>query len=172
MTLAGRGSYDRNSSGPEDEINTMASWHQFVAADPETASVGAVLLEQHGLAYLATVRRDGAPRVHPVSPFIIDGRLIIATPAASPKARDLLRDGRYVLHCLPGTDDAEFRIRGTARPLPPGPDRETIIARGPHFARDEDHIFEYDIEEAASAYWVNCGQPDTYPVRRRWVANS
>ena len=147
----------------------MASWGVFAAAASEIAAVGARLLEEHHLAYLATVRRDGAPRVHPVSPFIIDGRLVVATPASSPKAGDQRRDGRYAMHCLPGKDDAEFRIRGRVRLLPTGPDRDLLIERGPHYAHDEDCIFEYDIEEAASAYWVNCGQPGTYPVRSRWT---
>ena len=92
----------------------MASWSVFAAAAPEIAAVGAGLLEEHHLAYLATVRRDGAPRVHPVSPFIVDGRLFVATPPSSPKAADQQRDGRYAMHCLPGKDDAEFRIRGRA----------------------------------------------------------
>lgn len=148
----------------------MATWGEFLDADPETASVGAALLKQHGLAYLATVRADGSPRVHPVCPFIVDGRLFVATPTKSPKAQDLIRDGRYVLHCLPGNDDAEFRLRGRARLLPDGTDREGVIERGPHYARTEDYIFEYDVDEAASAYWEKVGQPGTYPVRRRWVA--
>lgn len=157
----------------------MASWSAFAAAAPEVAAVGAGLLEEHHLAYLATVRppgqdlyglrRDGAPRVHPVSPFFVDGRLFVATPPSSPKAGDQHRDGRYAMHCLPGQDDAEFRIRGRSRLLPPGPDRDAVIERGPHYARDEDCIFEYDIEEAASAYWVNVGQPGTYAVRSRWA---
>ncbi len=147
----------------------MASWSVFAAAAPEIAAVGAGLLEEHHLAYLATVRRDGAPRVHPVSPFIVDGRLFVATPPSSPKAADQQRDGRYAMHCLPGKDDAEFRIRGRARLLPAGSGRDAVIDRGPHYAREEDCIFEYDIDEAASAYWVNCGQPGTYPVRSRWT---
>ena len=32
----------------------------------------------------------------------------------------------------------------------------------------EELVFEYDIEQAATAYWENVGQPDTRPVRRSW----
>jgi hypothetical protein len=146
----------------------VATWAEFEAAAPEIARIGRALLEQHHLAYLATVRRDGSPRVHPVSPFIIDGHLIVSTPPASPKAADQMRDGRYMLHCLPGTDDAEFSIRGRARLLGDGRVRSLVLARGPHFVKEHDRIFEYDIEEAATASWVNVGKPGTYPVRRRW----
>jgi hypothetical protein len=34
----------------------------------------------------------------------------------------------------------------------------------------EDCLFDYDIEEANTAYWVNVGQPGTYPQRRKWTA--
>lgn len=155
---------------PQEEISSMVTWAEFEQADPETAGVGRGLLEQHQLAYLATVRADGAPRVHPVSPFIIDGRLFVATPQGSPKAQDQLRDGRYVIHMLPGKDDAEFRIRGRARAVTDDATRALVLAEGPHYVKEDDHIFEYDIEQAATAYWEKVGQPGTYPVRQSWRA--
>jgi general stress protein 26 len=149
----------------------MASWAQFAAAEPEMAALGEALLKQHQLAYLATVRRDGAPRVHPVSPQIIEGRLFIATPTTSPKAADQIRDGRYALHLLPGEDDAEFRIRGRARQLSDPAEIERICAAGPHYFEATGYLFEYDIEEAATARWVNVGRPGTYAERRSWRAS-
>jgi hypothetical protein len=148
----------------------MASWEQFAAAEPAMAELGRRLLSEHGLAYLATVRRDGAPRLHPVSPFLAAGMLIVMTPPSSPKAGDQLRDGRYAMHFLPGKDDDEFAIRGRVRAITEAAERARVRAEGPHFVSDDDHYFEYDIEEAATAYWVNVGQPDTYPVRSRWRA--
>lgn len=146
----------------------MATWGEFAEAEPEMAAVGLTQLEKFGLAYLATVRADGAPRVHPVCPFIIDGRLYVATPLSSPKARDQLRDPRCVLHMLPGQNDDEFRIRGRACPVIDEDARAAVRAEGPHFLKADDYYFEYDIEEAATAYWVNVGRPGTYPVRHAW----
>ncbi len=148
----------------------MAKWEDLLEAQPEIGAVGVALLEKHGMAYLATVRADGAPRVHPVCPFIVDGRLYVATPRTSPKARDQLRDPRVVLHLLPGENDDEFRIRGRARAITDDDARMAIRAAGPHFLKDDDYYFEYDIEEAATAYWEHVGQPGTYPVRRLWKA--
>jgi hypothetical protein len=148
----------------------MATWAEFEAAAPEMAMAGRALLEKHNLAYLATARRDGAPRVHPVCPFIIEGRLLVSTPQSSPKARDQQRDGRYMLHMLPGDNDDEFSVRGRVTLVT---DRAFKVraCEHAHYVRMEDFLFEYDIDEARTAYWVNVGQPGTYPVRRAWVAS-
>lgn len=162
----------------------MATWGEFAAADPEMAAHGLKLLQQFGdrntgLAYLATTRKDGSPRVHPVCPFIGEGRLFVATNHTSPKRLDLLRDGRYVIHMLPGKNDAEFLIRGRATFIPEGPDRELAVRAGAAAiqssgigvqVKPEEWVFEYDIEEAMSAYWEKVGQPGTYPVRKKWKA--
>ena len=75
----------------------MVSWQGFAAAAPELAELGRGLLTQFGvsLGFLATVRRDGAPRLHPVCPVISDERLFVLITPESPKRNDLLRDGRY-----------------------------------------------------------------------------
>ena len=82
----------------------MVTWKEFAAAEPDLAETGRSLLFQFkvGLAFLATVRRDGAPRLHPVSPRFASGRLFVAVEHGSPKRFDLRRTGRYALHALPG----------------------------------------------------------------------
>ena len=49
------------------------------------------------VAYLATIKKDGSPRLHPVTPFIGNGMLFVFTEPSSPKIGDLRRDGRYAL---------------------------------------------------------------------------
>lgn len=97
----------------------MASWLEFVAAEPRLAEAVRALLLQYGpgLAYLATVRADGGPRVHPVSPVITDDGLFCFV-VDSPKRRDLERDGRYALHSYPPEQsDDEAYLTGSARPV-------------------------------------------------------
>jgi hypothetical protein len=94
----------------------MASWSDFVAADPSLAAGVRALLQQYGpgMAYLATVRADGAPRVHPVSPVITDEGLYCFV-VDSPKRRDLDHDGRYALHSYPPEEnDDEAYLSGRA----------------------------------------------------------
>ena len=97
----------------------MASWSEFAAASPQLAAGIRALLQQYGpgMGYLATVRPDGGPRVHPVSPVIADGGLFCFV-VDSPKRRDLERDGRYALHAYPPEEtDDEAYISGRAAPV-------------------------------------------------------
>ena len=109
----------------------MATWADMATARPEMGSRARelFLIEQPdapgpaGLGYLATIRADGGPRVHPVSPAVLDGRLYVYVLLDSPKLGDLRRDGRYALHSWPkpfepdGFDDEEFYLTGRATPV-------------------------------------------------------
>jgi hypothetical protein len=61
--------------------------------------------------------------VHPICPVILDDGAYIGIIPTSPKRHDLDRDGRFVLHALPGPQDAEFSLRGTAR----GMSRDEVV---------------------------------------------
>lgn len=76
----------------------MATWEEFFSAAPELANFAEERLRVATVAYLATVRRDGGPRVHPVSPDVMDGHLLVFMEPTSPKGKDLRRDPRYSLH--------------------------------------------------------------------------
>jgi hypothetical protein len=108
----------------------MASWSDFASADPALAESIRATVHQYGagLGYLATIRADGGPRIHPVSPSIVGGRLHCCL-IESPKRRDLERDSRYALHAYPSDDsDDEVGLRGRAQ-LITDPDRIRHIAK-------------------------------------------
>ena len=73
----------------------MKRWCDFARESPALAEAGRALLYQHrvGLGYLATIRRDGGPRVHPICPVIADGGLYAFIGNRSPKPAES-RDGR------------------------------------------------------------------------------
>ena len=81
----------------------MKRWSEFAAERPDIAEAGSALIYQFrvGLGYLATVRKDGGQRVHPVCPVIANGGLYVFVGNQSPKIHDLLRDGRFALHSFP-----------------------------------------------------------------------
>jgi hypothetical protein len=99
----------------------MLTWTEFASARPDLAAQGRRQIYQWdvGLAFLATVRPDGGPRVHPVCPSISDDGLLILV-VDGPKQRDLLRDRRYSLHsetCPPPRHDDGFTVSGEAREI-------------------------------------------------------
>ena len=106
-------------------------WAAFVDERPDLAQAGRDLLYQFGvgLGFLATVRRVGGPRVHPVCPILDQDQLYLLL-IPSPKRDDLLRDKRFALHSFP-TDDNEdaFSVTGTAEPVDDPAARGAVIAR-------------------------------------------
>jgi hypothetical protein len=117
--------------------------------------------------YLATVRADGSPRVHPVVPLLADGDVFVAIADASPKWRDLRREPRCVLHALPGPRDDELVLRCTAAEKPDAMARVRAVAG--HVIHNDDHIVEFQIDQADVGWWEHVAQPGTYSVRWRWI---
>jgi hypothetical protein len=82
---------------PEPRSTQPISWGEFSESEPELARFGAERLTASP-AFLATVRRSGAPRVHPVTPIFADGGLFLFMEPTSPKRKDLLERGWFALH--------------------------------------------------------------------------
>ncbi len=76
----------------------MTRWGEVVAAAPELATAVRERFDAHGLALLATVRRDGSPRLSGLEPLFTDDELWFGMMERSRKGADLRRDGRFALH--------------------------------------------------------------------------
>lgn len=76
----------------------VVSWSDFAARDARLSSHVAERITDR-LCYLATIRSDGHPRVHPVGLNIRGKQLIVPMSPTSPKGRDLRRSGQYSAHC-------------------------------------------------------------------------
>jgi hypothetical protein len=131
----------------------MASWPEFAAAAPRLADAIRGLVHQYGpgLGYLATVRADGGPRVHPVSPVVTEDGLFCFV-LDSPKRRDLERDGRYALHSFPPNEtDDEAYLAGEARRVTD----ERLVAQLAALIRGEPRrgwqLFEFTVDVAMLA---------------------
>lgn len=139
---------------------------------PELAEHGQILFRQHGVAFLATIRKDGSPRLHPIVPIPAEGGLHVAVSNQSPKRFDLLRDGRYALHAMLGEKDEEFMLTGQVKRVSGGVERAAVVSAAHHTIHDTDLVFEFLIKRALWGYWENTGTPDTYPVHQAWVHGS
>jgi hypothetical protein len=144
------------------------SWQDLENAQPELAAFGAERFRRFGVAYLATVRADGSPRVHPVTPIVGSARLFLFMEPTSPKGHDLRRDGRYALHCSVSDssgDSGEFFISGRARFVDDPATRAIAAELATYTPADYYVLYELDVESAASTIYT-AGRP----VRQRWKA--
>jgi hypothetical protein len=152
----------------------MVTWTEFAAAEPDLADVGRSLLFQFkvGLAFLATVRQDGAPRLHPVCPVLSSDRLFMLIIPTSPKRHDLLRDGRYALQTFPqpkpGSD--EFYIAGKAVGVDDPAVRAAILRDAKHMADPSEIVFELWIDHVMYTRWENVLTPQMCSVHQKWRA--
>lgn len=149
----------------------MRPWADFAAEAPHLAAFGQRRLERR-IAYLATIRADGSPRVHPVSPFIGGGCLAIYMEPTSLKAADLRRDARYALHC--GVEDnegghGEFYVTGLAQEIADAGRRAEAVrwAAAAGYEPADRHVFF----ELKLGYVLGTTY-DEGPKRQRWRAGA
>jgi hypothetical protein len=142
----------------------MTSWKEFEQQAPDLAAFGKARFQSE-VAYLGTVRADGSPRVHPVTP-IIGEQLFLFMEPTSPKGKDLRRDPRYALHCSvedSGGGGGEFYVRGRATLTDDPRIREQAIQAAPYTPGDRYILFVLTVEFAFMNTYV-----DGQPTPRRW----
>jgi Pyridoxamine 5'-phosphate oxidase len=76
----------------------VATWSEFEAEAPELAARVRGHLDAHGHKTIATIRRDGSPRISGTETEFSDGELWIGSMRDALKARDLQREPRFALH--------------------------------------------------------------------------
>jgi len=144
----------------------MTSWREFSQQAPEIAEFGKARLQRNA-AYLGTLRADGGPRVHPVTP-IIGEQLFLFMEPTSPKGKDLQRDPRYTLHCSvedTSGGNGEFYVRGRATFSADPLVRAQAIQASPYNPQDRYIVFVLTVEYAFMNQYV-----EGKAVTQRWQA--
>jgi hypothetical protein len=119
----------------------MPSFSDFEAAAPELAAAVRARLSASTHLTLATLRRDGAPRISGTECRFEHGELWIGSMWQALKAKDLLRDPRYALHsgsADPPAWTGDAKVAGTAEAT------EVAGDDGPS------HRFRLDVTEAST----------------------
>lgn len=146
----------------------MTTWIEFARQAPDLAAFGAARLGS-GVAYLGTLRADGGPRVHPVTPIIGDQLFLFMEPT-SPKGKDLERDSRYTLHCAVADANGgagEFYVRGRATRITDLAVRAAAVTAASYNPADRYILFALSVDFAFMNQYV-----DGNPTVRRWQAGS
>jgi hypothetical protein len=141
----------------------MASWSEIAAAEPAFAQAAQRILDAHRHKTLATLRRDGSPRISGIEASFSDGELWFGAMARSRKALDLRRDPRFALHS--GSDDppawtGDAKVAGRAV--------EVDVAEAADDEEDPEgpsHRFRADISEVVI---TRLGDPADHLVIEFW----
>ena len=131
----------------------MSSWHDIESAAPDLAQAVHARFDATLHKTLATLRRDGSPRISGTEVVFAAGGVWLGSMPGARKARDLLRDGRCALHSAPVDEklvDGDAKLAGVAVEV-------TDVARlrevwpeweeAPHLAAASAHAFCIDVTE-------------------------
>jgi hypothetical protein len=139
----------------------MARWVEVEGEAPEFAAAVRRLFEAHKHKTLATLRRDGGPRISGTETEFRDGDLWFGSMWLARKAVDLRRDPRFALHGPsvdppegdPSTWSGEAKLSGRA---------VEVTKEG-----EQSHSFRADIDEVV---WTRVGTPADHLVIELWRA--
>ena len=137
----------------------MPTWTEFEAAAPELAARVRERLDAHAHKTLATVRRDGTPRISGTEAGVRDGELWIGSMWQARKARDLQRDPRFALHS--GSDEpaewaGDAKLAGVAEEVTE-PDLVRAI-NGAAAGSGPSHLFRLDLREVSTVGLDDAGK--------------
>jgi hypothetical protein len=135
----------------------MPRWVEFEAVAPELAARVRALLDAHTHKTLATIRRDGSPRISGTESKFAEDELWIGSMWNARKALDLRRDPRFALHS--GSDDppgwsGDAKLAGVAEEIT-DPERVRAIngaGVGPS------HLFRLDLREVSTVGLADSGK--------------
>jgi hypothetical protein len=133
----------------------LATWAEFARSEPDFAELVQARFDAHKHKMMATLRKDGSPRISGIEARFEDGQLWLGMMPGSLKARDLQRDPRLALHNAPlDTEMSEGDAKLSGRAIEQT-DNKTKSTFGDAFedASGQDmppgpfHLFSIDIQE-------------------------
>jgi hypothetical protein len=152
------------------DATQVLSWGEFASVEPDLAAFGADRLTA-APAYLATIRRAGMPRVHPVTPIFTPEGFYLYMEPTSPKARDLEERPLYSVHS--GVPDnagtgGEFSVSGTAIPVEDADLWSAVAKAASYTPADRYVLFEFLVSEARCHGYGDVPLPTT----KRWALDA
>jgi hypothetical protein len=128
----------------------MAAFSDVEAEQPELAARVRTCFDAHRHKILATLRRDGGPRVSGIEASFAAGQLWLAGMTGSVKFADLRRDPRMALHSgsdEPDTFAADAKVSGRAVEVV-GADARAAFAEATGMPADGDYeLFRIDLDQ-------------------------
>jgi hypothetical protein len=145
----------------------MAAWRDVVAAEPELAERVQQLFDARAHKTIATLRRDGSPRISGIECRFADGDLWFGSMPNAVKALDLRRDPRFALHggsADPPEWSGDAKVAGRAEEVT-DPERRRAILEAMGSPSTESHLFRADLTEVVV---TRLGEPRDHLVIESW----
>jgi hypothetical protein len=127
----------------------MTSWNDVLADAPDLAERVQARFESAKHHTLATLRRDGSPRISGTEVTFADGDAWLGSMDGARKARDLQRDPRFALHSSTADEtlaDGDARISGRAIDVT-DPAEIARVYEGVEIPDGPMHLFRLDVDE-------------------------
>lgn len=141
----------------------MSTWTDFASAEPAFADRVRKLFTDHKHHTMATLRRDGSPRISGTEVDFSDGELTLGMMGGARRAGDLWQDPRVAIHSHtvdpPAVGEDPSSWRGDAKVA--GSAYELQAEDG----GDGSHRFRVDIEEVVH---TRVGVPTDHLVIETW----
>ncbi len=128
----------------------MPSWTEFEAEAPELAKSVRARLDAHTHKTIATLRRDGSPRISGTETAFLEGELWIGSMWQALKACDLQRDPRFALHSgsvEPAEWEGDAKLAGIAEEIT---DPERVAEINSDAPAGPSHLFRLDLREVST----------------------
>ena len=153
----------------------MVTWAQVSVEEPEFAARVQGRFNTHKHKTLATLRKDGSPRISGIEATFADGELWFGSMPGALKALDLRRDPRFALHSPsvdadegdPSAWGGDAKLSGLAVEITDPVEIEAVLrARGLDVdAFRDSHLFRTDIQEVVL---TRVGDPTDHLVIELW----
>jgi hypothetical protein len=147
----------------------VAGWDEFARSAPDLAAAVRRRFDSHRHKMLATLRRDGSPRISGIETTFADGELWLGMMPDSLKALDLRRDPRLALHSAsldPNMSDGDAKVAGRAEEVT---DAEGLgryrRAVGEQLEEGSFHLFRVDLSEVVL---TKVGDPPDHLIIESW----
>lgn len=145
------------------------TWKTFETQSPKLTEFAKARLHNK-VAYLATIRKDGSPRVHPFTPIIGEGHFFVFMEPTSPKGHDLRRDPRFAVHCSVSDtsgESGEVIVTGKAVFIEDANMRIVAVNVSPYKPAERYILFEFHPEAVTTTEYPDGGSP----IRTHWKIN-
>jgi hypothetical protein len=144
----------------------MASWSELEAAAPELTKLARGYFDAHVHKTIATLRRDGSPRISGTEVMFVDGEMWLGSMWRAVKALDLRRDPRFALHSGSADPDGwngDGKVAGRVEEVE-DEERKAAVTGG-EAPSGPMHLFRCDITELVV---VRLGEPADHLVIESW----